>query len=53
MIKDLKQASRKNEAPIWSRLADLAVKTVNIKASCKLGKNKQNYKGEQRSICTW
>ena len=26
MIKDLKQASRKNEAPIWSRLADLAVK---------------------------
>ena len=26
MIKDLKQASRKNEAPIWSRLADLAMK---------------------------
>ena len=26
MIKDLKQASKKNEAPIWSRLADLAVK---------------------------
>ena len=26
MIKDLKQASRKNEAPIWSRLAVLALK---------------------------
>ena len=26
MIKDLKQDSKKNEAPIWSRLADLAVK---------------------------
>ena len=26
MIKDLKQASRKNEAPIWSKLADLAIK---------------------------
>jgi len=26
MVKDLKQASRKNEAPIWSRLADLALK---------------------------
>ena len=26
MVKDLKQASKKNEAPIWSRLADLAVK---------------------------
>ena len=26
MIKDLKQASKKNEAPIWSRLADLAIK---------------------------
>ena len=27
MIKDLKQASKKNEAPIWSKLADLALKT--------------------------
>ena len=27
MIKDLKQASKKNEAPIWSRLADLALKS--------------------------
>jgi len=26
MVKDLKQASKKNEAPIWSRLADLAIK---------------------------
>ena len=26
MIKDLKQASKKNEAPIWSRLAALAIK---------------------------
>ena len=26
IAKDLKQASKKNEAPIWSRLADLALK---------------------------
>ena len=26
MVKDLKQASKTNEAPIWSRLADLAIK---------------------------
>ena len=26
MIKDLKQASKKNEAPIWARLAELAIK---------------------------
>ena len=26
MVKDLKQASKKNEAPIWSRLAELAMK---------------------------
>ena len=26
MVKDLKQASKKNEAPIWSRLATLALK---------------------------
>jgi len=26
MVKDLKQASKKNEAPIWSRLAALALK---------------------------
>ena len=27
MVKDLKQASKKNEAPIWSRLAELAMKS--------------------------
>ena len=27
MVKDLKQASTKNEATIWSRLADLAMKS--------------------------
>ena len=27
MDKDLKQASKKNEAPIWSRLAELAMKS--------------------------
>ena len=27
MVKDLKQASKKNEAPIWSRLAALALKS--------------------------
>ena len=31
MIKDLKQASKKNEAPIWSRLADLATKSSSSK----------------------
>ena len=31
MIKDLKQASKKNEAPIWSRLADLALKQSSRK----------------------
>ena len=29
MIKDLKQASKENEAPIWSRLADLALKPLS------------------------
>ena len=27
IVKDLKQASKKNEAPIWSRLAELAMKS--------------------------
>ena len=27
MVKDLKQASKKNESPIWSRLAELAMKS--------------------------
>jgi len=31
MVKDLKQASKKNEAPIWSRLADLALKSSSSK----------------------
>ena len=31
MIKDLKQASKKNEAPIWSKLADLAIKPSSTK----------------------
>ena len=31
MVKDLKQASRKNEAPIWSRLAVLALKPSTSK----------------------
>ena len=26
MAKELKKASKKNEAPIWARLADLAIK---------------------------
>ena len=32
MVKDLKQASKKNEAPIWSKLADLAVKSSSRRA---------------------
>ena len=44
MIKDLKQASKKNEAPIWSRLADLALKpsskrVVNLTRINKVTKN--------------
>ena len=31
MVKDLKQASKKNEAPIWSKLADLAIKPSSTK----------------------
>jgi len=38
MIKDLKQASRKNEAPIWSRLADLAVKPSTSKRVVNLAR---------------
>ena len=36
MIKDLKQASKKNEAPIWSRLADLALKSSSSKRTVNL-----------------
>ena len=38
MIKDLKQASKKNEAPIWSRLADLAVKPSTSKRVVNLAR---------------
>ena len=36
MIKDLKQASKKNEAPIWSKLADLALKSSSSKRTVNL-----------------
>ena len=38
MIKDLKQASKKNEAPIWSRLADLALKPSSAKRVVNLSR---------------
>jgi len=43
MIKDLKQASKKNEYPIWSRLAELAIKpsrrVVNLTRINKITKD--------------
>ena len=36
MVKDLKQASKKNEAPIWSKLADLAIKPSSAKRAVNL-----------------
>ena len=36
MVKDLKQASKKNEAPIWSKLADLALKPSTSKRTVNL-----------------
>ena len=36
MIKDLKQASKKNEAPIWAKLADLALKPSSSKRTVNL-----------------
>ena len=36
MIKDLKQASKKNEAPIWSKIADLALKSSSSKRTVNL-----------------
>ena len=36
MIKDLKQASKKNEAPIWSKIADLALKPSSTKRTVNL-----------------
>lgn len=38
MVKLLKQASVKNEAPIWSRLAKLALKTSSSKRVVNLNK---------------
>jgi len=45
MAKDLKEASKKNKAPIWSRLAELALKpssarrTVNVSQIDRLTKD--------------
>ena len=36
MIKDLKQASKKNEAPIWSKLAEIALKKSSSKRTVNL-----------------
>ena len=36
MVKDLKQASKKNEAPIWSKLANLALKSSSTKCTVNL-----------------
>ena len=38
MVKDLKQASKKNDAPIWSKLASLALKTSSSKRVVNLTK---------------
>ena len=38
MVKDLKQASKKNEAPIWSRLAKLAGKSSTSKRVVNLSR---------------
>ena len=38
MVKDLKQASKKNEAPIWSKLADLAIKPSSAKRVVNLSR---------------
>ena len=38
MVKDLKQASKKNEAPIWSRLAELARKPSSSKRVVNLSR---------------
>ena len=38
MVKDLKQASKKNEAPIWSRLAELAIKPSSAKRVVNLSR---------------
>jgi len=38
MVRDLKQASKKNDAPIWSKLASLALKTSSSKRVVNLTK---------------
>ena len=38
MVKDLKQASKKNDAPIWSRLADMAMKPSSSRRVVNLTK---------------
>ena len=38
MVKDLKQASKKNDAPIWSKLASIALKTSSSKRVVNLTK---------------
>ena len=47
MVKDLKQASKKNEAPIWSRLAALALKPSTSRRVVNLTRinksTKENY----------
>jgi len=43
-IKDLKQASKKNEAPIWSRLADLALKPSSSRRVVNLTRINKNTK---------
>ena len=38
MAKELKKASKKNEAPIWARLADLAIKPSSARHVVNLTK---------------
>ena len=44
MIKDLKQASKKNEAPIWSRRAELAMKSSSSRRVVNLTRINQSTK---------
>ncbi|HEX5458192.1 MAG TPA: 50S ribosomal protein L18e [Candidatus Nitrosotalea sp.] len=37
MVKTLRGASKKNNAPIWERLADLALKPTRVKRTINLG----------------
>ena len=37
MVKELKSASKKNKAPIWSRLAELALKPSSARRTINLG----------------